>query len=247
MPTSTIDESLCTKCGTCAEICPDDCINQEGKNSLPVLIKEEQCVSCGHCMAICPSGAFRHSEFRKSNIYPFERKKHPSAEQVLLLLKTRRSQRKFKDKPIEKNKIEMIVDGARYAPSSDNSQSTQYIVIQDKDVLYRIWEMTAQFFEKTVSQLKNPILRRVYLLFMRDEAEDAIHMLPRLEGIVKAFHEGKDMILFNSPCLLLFHGNRRLSYVDVNASLALQNAALVAETLGIGCFYAFHGCCRACC
>jgi nitroreductase len=92
-------------------------------------------------------------------MYPFERKRHPSAEQVLLLLKTRRSQRKFKDNPIEKKKIEMIVDGARYAPSSDNSQSTQYIVIQDKDVLYRIWEMTARFFEKTVSQLKNPIMR----------------------------------------------------------------------------------------
>ncbi len=153
MPVSTIDESMCTKCGTCVEICPDDCINQENKGSFPVLIKEEQCVSCGHCMAICPSGAYRHSEFIKSDMYPFERKKHPSAEQVLLLLKTRRSQRKFRHKPIEKNRIEMIVDGARYAPSSDNSQSTQYIVIQDKDVLYRILEMTARFFEKTVSQL----------------------------------------------------------------------------------------------
>ncbi len=129
MPVSTIDESLCTKCGTCVEICPGDCMEQKDKDLLPVLVKEEGCVSCGHCVAICPSSALKHSDFGKSNIYPFDRKKTPSAEQVLMLLKTRRSQRRFKDKTIEREKIEMIIDGARFAPSSDNSQSTQYIVI----------------------------------------------------------------------------------------------------------------------
>jgi hypothetical protein len=38
--------------------------------------------------------------------------------------------------------------------------------------------------------------------------------------------------------LLAFHSKRTIGFGDVNAQLALQNASLVAHSLGIGHFYA---------
>jgi nitroreductase len=62
----------------------------------------------------------------------------PTAEQVMALLKTRRSIRAFRDKPLARETVERIIDGARFAPSVHNSQSTQYLVVQDRAVLNQL-------------------------------------------------------------------------------------------------------------
>ena len=43
----------CVACGTCAEECPVEAI-QEGE---PYVINEEKCTECGSCSAVCPVGA----------------------------------------------------------------------------------------------------------------------------------------------------------------------------------------------
>jgi len=50
----------------------------------------------------------------------------------------RRSVRRFKDQPIEKEKLLQILDAARVAPSSSNSQPWHFIVVDDKDKIGRI-------------------------------------------------------------------------------------------------------------
>jgi len=194
-------------------------------------------MSCGQCVAICKEDALEHSNFKENDIYAYDKKKLPTSEDVLLLLKARRSQRFFKDKQVGKKEIETIIEGARYAPSSENTQSTQYIVIQDKVVQQQILEMTVLFFKKIVKLLKNPIIKNLYLLFNRVEAEDTINLIPKFERFINAFYESEDRVLFNSPCLIFFHGDKRLSFTDVNAGLALQNATLTADSLGLGSFY----------
>ena len=52
---------------------------------------------------------------------------------ALETLKTRRSVRKYKDKKVEDEKIEELIDSARLAPSGKNIQPVEYIVIQDKE------------------------------------------------------------------------------------------------------------------
>ena len=53
---------------------------------------------------------------------------------ILEFIKSRRSTRKFTDKEIEAEKLDQILEAGRYAPSGGNSQSTHFLVIQDKDV-----------------------------------------------------------------------------------------------------------------
>jgi ferredoxin len=40
----------CVACGTCAEECPSEAI-EEGE---PYLINEEKCTECGSCSEVCP-------------------------------------------------------------------------------------------------------------------------------------------------------------------------------------------------
>ena len=44
----------CIGCGSCAAVCPQDCIIS---NSLPYIIEQGHCLRCGNCMNVCPVGA----------------------------------------------------------------------------------------------------------------------------------------------------------------------------------------------
>ena len=51
---------------------------------------------------------------------------------------TRRSIRNFTDKKIEKEKLEIIMKSAIYAPSARNFQSWKFSVIQDKEIIFSL-------------------------------------------------------------------------------------------------------------
>ena len=53
-------------------------------------------------------------------------------------IKTRRSIRKYEDKPVDRSLIEEIIEIARFAPSWKNSQSVRYIAIYDNDIKNKI-------------------------------------------------------------------------------------------------------------
>ena len=54
--------------------------------------------------------------------------------EVLQAIQTRRSVRKYLDKPVEREKINECLEAARLAPSACNSQPWHYIVIDDPKV-----------------------------------------------------------------------------------------------------------------
>ena len=44
----------CIGCGSCAAVCPQNCIITD---SIPHVIEQEHCLHCGNCMEACPVGA----------------------------------------------------------------------------------------------------------------------------------------------------------------------------------------------
>ena len=44
----------CIGCGSCAAVCPQQCIDTSG---IPHVIRQENCLHCGNCMTACPVGA----------------------------------------------------------------------------------------------------------------------------------------------------------------------------------------------
>lgn len=44
----------CIGCGSCAAVCPQNCIVTD---SIPYVIEQEHCLHCGNCLTACPVGA----------------------------------------------------------------------------------------------------------------------------------------------------------------------------------------------
>jgi nitroreductase len=61
--------------------------------------------------------------------------------------------------------------------------------------------------------------------------------IPGFERIIRQFEAGKDPILHHASALLVFHARRNASFGDADAHLALQNASLLAHSMGIGHFF----------
>ena len=201
------------------------------------MMNEEGCIACGHCVAICPQNAISHSKFPSSEIRTIQAEKMPTEEQVMTLLKSRRSIRAFRDKPLPKETIERIIDGARFAPSGHNSQSTEFLVVQDKAVLNQVSATVIEYLKFEIRRFGNPLFRTLALLANREKAESGLHEIPGFRHMIQMFESGADPILNDAPVLLAFHAPRHIGYADINAQLALQNASLVAHALGIGHFY----------
>lgn len=50
-----LDETKCTGCGWCVDVCPTECLAMRGR--LPWLPRPLDCVSCTLCALVCPAEA----------------------------------------------------------------------------------------------------------------------------------------------------------------------------------------------
>ena len=53
---------------------------------------------------------------------------------ALELLKTRRSIRKYRDQPVEDEKIQKCLEAARWAPSASNRQPWEFLIVKDEKI-----------------------------------------------------------------------------------------------------------------
>ena len=74
-------------------------------------------------------------------------------------IKTRRSIRKFQDRPVRKDVIEDLVEAASYAPTWKNTQTTRYIAVTDPALKQKIAEDCVMGFKgNTNSIVGAPVL-----------------------------------------------------------------------------------------
>ena len=95
-----INAQLCSACGLCKSVCIRDNIEIDGA----AFELENNCFECGHCMAICPEGAISIIKYdnQKDRIDEYDSRQIPvDYEDLLQLLKQRRSIRWFKNKKID--------------------------------------------------------------------------------------------------------------------------------------------------
>jgi len=236
MPIVSIDPHRCKKDGLCVRVC-DKVFAQEAEGSMPVVAHEEHCNSCGHCVLICPVGAITQKDCPPENAHVVRKEILPSYESLKEMIVSRRSIRNFQKRDVEKEVIEKIIDGARFAPSAKNTQSTHFVVMQDRMLLHSVASATAEWLGKTAKRLKNPLLRKLYLLRGEKSAEEVTKWISQFELTAERMRSGSDPILRNAPALVLFYANQSISFAEANANLAVQNAMLIAESLGLGTFY----------
>lgn len=62
---------------------------------------------------------------------------------LLELIKSRQSDRKYSDRPIEREKLDRIVEAGRMAPSACNAQPWKFIVVTESDLLAKLAEASS--------------------------------------------------------------------------------------------------------
>ncbi len=67
-----INESLCTGCGACINMCPAGILKYDGNTGKAVVTDHMQCDRIGSCMYICPTGAIKvKMQSRMRNYFGF--------------------------------------------------------------------------------------------------------------------------------------------------------------------------------
>ncbi len=228
-----VNPYTCIKCGKCVRVCP------AGIFSLPDTRKEaqinhpENCITCGHCVAVCPTDSVKHSLFPAEKVHPVELSQLPSPDALMLLIKSRRSNRAFSKKAVPREYIDRILEAAHRAPTASNGQEVEYTVVTDPEKLQLLIQFTADVFEEKVKRIGNPLVGAVVKRISPDLYR-AAHRLKALTGMVK---EGKDPILRGATGVIFIHSPREAYYGKADCNLAYQNGSLMAESLGVSQFY----------
>jgi nitroreductase/NAD-dependent dihydropyrimidine dehydrogenase PreA subunit len=237
----TIDADLCKKDGLCAMTCPVSVLQQAEKATTPTIATDHlgSCFGCGQCVSICPQGAISHSNYPEGTVTPIQSDMVPSYDQVLELLRSRRSKRAYRNKAVEKEVIEKVLEAARFAPSGHNEQSTEYVVIQDEEIIHEIGDLTAAGLKKLAVPFKSAIGRLMIRRIVGPRSAAYLgELAPEFDKLAALYRAGTDIILHEPPVLLLFCADSvGGTFAGTNANIALHNVALAAEALGLGCFY----------
>jgi nitroreductase/NAD-dependent dihydropyrimidine dehydrogenase PreA subunit len=223
----------CENCNKCVDICPEGIFKKH--SPVPKITSKEHCMSCGQCSMICPTSAITHENYSKKQLHSMNPELNASPEQIMQIIKSRRSTRAFQNKKISPSIIEKIIEAANFAPSAKNKQTTRYVVVTNPEILKSITEITFNFMKEAVKLFNNT---NFISSVNPDEAKVFLQIKPSYEHIIESYECGYDLILHNAPTVIFFHAEKSALSAEVNANLALENASLMSTALGIGSFYA---------
>jgi nitroreductase/NAD-dependent dihydropyrimidine dehydrogenase PreA subunit len=229
----SINTESCIKCGKCVKVCPAKIIKQSSKDAPVIVESSKGCISCGHCVAVCPTASVIHSEFPVEKVHPIDYALYPTAEQMMLLIKARRSNRVFSNKPIPEASLDLILEAGHRAPTASNQQQVGFTLITEPEHIRMIIDFTVSTFNEAAKKLENPFLKPILKRMM----PMAYRYLPVLERMKNELQKGNDPILRKATAVILIHSPKSNSFGVEDSNLAYQNASLMAETLGISQFY----------
>lgn len=231
--TLAINAERCIRCAKCVKICPSMIWRQEERKGEVKIRELQNCIVCGHCVAVCPTEAVRHSEFPAEKVHAFRYADYPTPDQMMLLLKARRSNRAFSDKSVPTEMLAQIVEAAHRAPTASNAQELGYTVVTDTAKLRFITEFTLDVFRSALKKMRNPLLAPLVKWLM----PDAFRYVPVFERLLQEDTAGNDLILRKAKAVIFIHAPRENRFGCQDANLAYQNGSLMAECLGVSQFY----------
>jgi nitroreductase len=126
------------------------------------------------------------------------------AKEILDLITSRQSDRKYSEKPVEKEKLDRIVEAGRMAPSACNAQPWKFVVVTDRELVLKIAEAASA---KLIGMNSFVAQAPVILVVVREQA----NLSSRVGATIK---------------------NKDYSLIDIG--IATENICLQAHAEGIG-------------
>ena len=132
--------------------------------------------------------------------------------EALEAILTRRSTRNYTSDPVEKEKLEKILEAARQAPSGGNNQTNHFLVIRNHDVLKTLIQMAEKAFAGM---------------------EDNENTYASLRHSIAAAKKGGYVFCCNAPVLIVVANRRNYGNNIADCSCAIENMMVAANALDL--------------
>lgn len=234
-----INQNTCIRCKKCVRICPSALFTlQEDKG---IEVNAEDCISCGHCVAVCPSNSIEHADFPPEKVHTIDRSQLPTADQVELLIRSRRSNRAFSKEKISEELLQRIIEAAHRAPTATNAQEVKMVLVTRPETLKEVSRITIGTFMSIVNLVENPLLKMILKPLM----PSGYRYVPVFKRLHEEFERGNDGILRGATAAIFFYTDKKERFGCQDCNLAYQNASLMAEVAGVSQFYTGFVCSAA--
>lgn len=228
----TIDKEKCIECHRCFEACP--LVRAVGFKSIEDELAGYICLQCGGCISVCPQSAVSVSDLPPATPVG----EIPSGDQVLNLIKARRSVRDFEDQQVKQEDWDRLLEAVKYSPVGHNAQYIDVMIIESPEILGEISRIGMDLSKKTAVFINKPIFRRIFKRMLGDHAFSVLSKVALFYDQQKdLFEQGLDPVLFNAPAVMLFLAPESETMGQAEANMAAQTVALYAPTLGLGTCY----------
>lgn len=236
-----IDETRCSGCGACVNICPHDTLTLVNGRAM---VTGDDSLSCGHCLAVCPTDAITLTGHTPMNqgYHTFETPGEwlsPGAFDVgrlVQLMASRRSCRHYTKEPVPMEVLEDLVKIATTAPSGTNSQLWSFTLLPDRLSVEGVAERVLAFFKKLNRLARIAPLRGALKLLGKPELSayytnyhDRIE-----EGIDSWNNQRWDRLFHGAPAAIIVSCSNEASCPSEDALLASNQILLAAHAMGFG-------------
>ena len=236
MTWTSIDQDLCNQCGICAIRCVQNYREVDGEYVSKA--RQDTCNLCGHCVSLCPTEAIIHHQMDMDNFVNLKSTIDYDFEKFADSVRARRSHRRFLDNPIPKGDLEKLVDLCRYAPTGSNRQLLEIMIIQDREKINRLSNLTVDFFETKQEWMKNEA--EEYRTLKEEAPQTLTSMLTMLDtlklmGVARKY--GFETIFHKAPVVMIFHSPVETSSPKDDCVIASTTTTIAARTLGLETTY----------
>ena len=213
-PEFKIDEEKCIHCGQCVRECIVNCLRMNDDN-IPEFIpyKEGSCIKCQHCFAVCPTGAL---SIWGKNPETSENIKQINSDDILSLIKSRRSIRTYKQENIDAELLNKLKYMLKYVPTGVNNHSLHFAIVDDLSVMN---DIRAKLTPKLIKFLDNKVTKTT---------------MPHFASISTYLKDGSDIIFRGAPHMIIVSTPTNAPCKDIDPTISLSYFELYAQALGLG-------------
>ncbi|NTW82786.1 MAG: 4Fe-4S dicluster domain-containing protein [Chlorobiaceae bacterium] len=212
-----ISITACTRCGECVADCPARIINMKGDGYpfIPVE-KEINCYKCQHCFTVCPTGALSIHGLNPSGSRSLETG-YPEPDKLELLMKGRRSVRRYIDENLDPALLQKLLEVAWHAPTGVNSRQVLFTVLDSREKVARFREEVMSGLARVVRENALPKGREFYANFLKLWEEKQV-----------------DILFRKAPHLLVASAPETVATPAQDCLIALSYFELFAQANGVG-------------